>query len=168
MLEKIFKSKKPSLAEQLRDTGTTYTVHYPWRVFPVLKDGDNTITYLDQAPQPGQTLSDASGTILLVTAIIPGSEEGTAIIITETMTHSISVHKAIAAGKTLDGRDRFRLSDTNWRHVPAQKDELTFRLPKPYVPDRGELIFHDGAYFQVISTATQGPYCICQTQEFPV
>lgn len=161
-------NKKPSLAEQLRDTGTTYTVHFPSCPFTALEVDDGVITFVDQAPSVGQTYSGATGEIVIVTAVSPGSEEGTAIISTAVMTHSVSIHRAIAVGKTLDGRDRFRLSPTNWRHVPAQRDGLTFRLPKPYQPDRGELIYCDGTYFQVISTTLQGPFCVCQTQEFPV
>mgnify|MGYP001442157412 CR=1 FL=1 len=168
MLEKIFKSKKPSLAELLRDTGTTYTVHFPSRTFTALEVDDGVITFVDQAPSVGQTYSGATGEIVIVTAVSPGSEEGAALITTEPMSHSVSIHKAIAVGKTLDGRDRFRLSPTNWRHVPAQKDELTFRLPAPYQPDRGELIYCGSSYFQIISTTLQGPFCVCQTQEFPV
>lgn len=168
MLEKIFKLKKPSLAELLRDTGTTYTVHYPYRTFQGLEVNDGVITFADQSPKPGQTFSDASGSVRIVTSVSPGSEEGTAIISIASMSHSVSIHHALAAGRTLDGRDRYRLSPTNWRHVPAQKDELTFRLPYGYVPNRGELIFCDGTYHQIISTAVDGPYCICQTQEFPV
>lgn len=167
MLEKIFKSKKPSLAELLRDTGTTYTVHYPYRTFTALEVDDHFITYLDQAPQPGQTFSDASGTVRIVTSLSTDTE-GLCKVNVASMTHSVSVFKAIATGVTLDGRDRYRISATNWHSVPAQKDELTFRLPAPYVPDRGELIFCDGTYYQIISTAVDGPYCICQTQEFPV
>jgi hypothetical protein len=83
------------------------------------------------------------------------------------MPFSVSIHKAVAVGVTLEGKDRYRLSATAWRDVPAQVDGLIFRLPAPYVPERGELIFHSGAYYQIIRTDIQGPYCVCTTQEFP-
>lgn len=167
MLEKIF--KKPSLAEQLRTTGQPCNIQHPWRVFPVLKVNADLTTFSEQAPQPGQTIRSVDDLHShIVTAIIPGSEEGIAVILSEPMPFSVSIHKAQAVGVTLEGKDRFRLSPTNWRDVPAQKDELTFRLPKLYQPDNGELILHDGVYFKVLSTTLQGAFCICTSQEFPV
>jgi len=170
--ELIHNLTKPPIpySQQLVDHGASFTISHPWRTFTGIQDGDTFITFSDQAPVPGQTfLSTNAVCSSIVTSTCPGPEDGLTSFTAELMPFSISIHRAVAVGVTLEGKDRFRLSPTNWRGVPAQKPyELTFRLPKPYVPERGELIFHDGNYFQVLSTTLQGPYCICTTQEFNV
>lgn len=181
MIKKILStltSKPQTLAERIASEGISSTIGHPWRNFHGLVEGDTLHCCVDQPPPvPGQTFSTVDCLHpFIVVSVSPSPEEGIVTAQIQPMPFSVSIHKAVAAGRTMDGKDRYRLSPTSWRDVPAQVDGLThsgaegpiFRLPAPYVPDRGELIFHSETYYQIIRTDIQGPFCVCTTQEFPV
>jgi len=169
MIKKLFTPKK-TLKDRLTSNTTSFTLDLPWTTFTGIREGEHLITTQEQAPLPGQTfrhIDDRHSSIVVSSGPAP-EEENIVISTTQLMPHFVSVVQVFTGGVSLAGKVLYKLRATNWNSLPAQINNLRFKLPKAYQPDRGDLITHNGEYYQIISTAIDGPFCVCVTEKFDI
>jgi hypothetical protein len=163
-IKNIFNPPPPSLEEQLVTHGQTFIASFPSTTFKALPVPEGLLVTHPTTLVPGMTVNTAGASI--ITGITQHTPE-LSLLTLAPMPLSVSILIAQAYGKTLDGRDKYRIISTQWRNIPAALVEPdTYLLSKSYVPDRGDLILHDGQHHRITSVNTGPVYTVCVTEAF--